>query len=74
VVLLTPDKLATAIAINKEDLPDPDDGGFLVQLVQDLVTFYKGRAANPQTADVVDVESRVVEVGGAAQEDGFRYK
>lgn len=71
VVLLTPDKLATAIAINKEDLPDPDDGGFLVQLVQDLVTFYKGRAANPQTADVVDVESRVVEVGGAAQEDGF---
>ena len=35
-----PDKLTTALAINKEDLPDPDDGGFLVQLVVDLVVFY----------------------------------
>ena len=40
VVMLIPDKLATAIAINKEQLPDPDDGGFLIKLVIDLLAFY----------------------------------
>lgn len=44
VVLLLSDKIATAIEINKEDLPDPnDDGGFLIQLVINLVKFYKIR-------------------------------
>jgi hypothetical protein len=41
VVLLLPDKIATAIAINKEDLPDPDDGTFLIQIVVNLVKFYQ---------------------------------
>ena len=40
VAMLVPDKLATALHINKENLPDPDDGGFLIQLVIDLVKFY----------------------------------
>ena len=41
VTRLVPDKLATAIAINKEELDDPeDDGGFLIQLVLDLISFY----------------------------------
>jgi hypothetical protein len=47
VVLLLADKIATAIAINKEDLPDPnDDGGFLIQLVINLVKFYKIRLSS----------------------------
>ena len=82
VVMLTPDKLATAIAINKEELPDPDDGGFLIQLVQDLVTFYTSRVANPQqpstAADVPELEAsveyhRFEEIGGSAHEVEFRY-
>jgi len=78
VALLVPDKLATAIAINKEDLPDPDDGGFLVQLVEDLVIFYRDqltRPANqPQLEDNTEnIVSRVEELGGETQES-FRYK
>jgi len=47
VVLLLADKIATAIEINKEDLPDPnDDGGFLIQLVINLVKFYKIRLSS----------------------------
>ena len=47
VVLLLPDKIATAIEINKEDLSDPnDDGGFLIQLVINLVKFYKIRLSS----------------------------
>ena len=42
IVKLIPDKLATAIAINKENLLDPkDDGSFLVDLVLKLLTFYQ---------------------------------
>ena len=40
VLLLLPDKCATAIAINNEDLPPPDNGDFLLQLVKDLLLFY----------------------------------
>jgi len=40
VLLLLPDKCATAIAINNEDLPPPDSGDFLLQLVKDLWLFY----------------------------------
>ena len=48
VVLLIPDKLATAIAIFKENLPDPDSGAFLVVLVIDLVKFYIDQVTNHQ--------------------------
>ena len=42
IVKLIPDKLATAIAINREELSDPeDDGSFLVNLVTKLMIFYK---------------------------------
>jgi hypothetical protein len=41
IVLLLPDKIATAIAINKEVLPDPDDGTYLIQLVVNLLKFYQ---------------------------------
>ena len=42
IVKLIPDKLATAIAINKENLSDPkDDGSFLVDLVIKLLKFYQ---------------------------------
>ena len=40
VLRLIPDKLATSLAINKENLPDPDDGGFLIVLVSDLLDHY----------------------------------
>lgn len=40
VLMLLPDKLATALAINKENLPDPDDGGFLIDLVLQLLEHY----------------------------------
>jgi len=41
IALLLPDKIATAIAINKEVLPDPDDGTYLIQLVVNLLKFYQ---------------------------------
>jgi len=44
VVRLIPDKLATAIEINKENLDDPkDDGSFLVDLVTKLLKYYQGQ-------------------------------
>ena len=68
-----PDKLTTALAINKEDLPDPDDGGFLVQLVVDLVVFYKNQLLRP--ANLIQEEegdenlvSRVEELGEETQQ------
>ena len=42
VLRLIPDKLATSLAINKENLPDPDDGGFLIVLVSDLLDHFPG--------------------------------
>ena len=73
VALLVPDKLATAIAINKENLPDPDDGGFLVQLVIDLVIFYRDQLSRPanhplQEDDTENIASRVEELGGETQQ------
>jgi hypothetical protein len=45
VVRLIPDKLSTAIAINRENLPDSaDDGSFLIDLVLKLVNFYLEQA------------------------------
>ena len=42
IVKLIPDKLATAIQISLENLPDPkDDGSFLIVLVIDLLKFYQ---------------------------------
>jgi hypothetical protein len=42
IVKLIPEKLATAIEINQENLPDPkDDGSFLIVLVIDLLKFYQ---------------------------------
>ncbi len=47
IVKLIPDKLATAIAINREELSDPeDDGSFLVNLVTKLMIFYKDLVRN----------------------------
>jgi len=44
VVRLIPDKLATVIEINKENLDDPkDDGSFLVDLVTKLLKYYQGQ-------------------------------
>ena len=40
ILLLLPDKCATAIAINNEDLPPPDSGAFLIELVKNLLQFY----------------------------------
>ncbi len=74
VVLLLPDKIATAIEINKEDLPDPnDDGGFLFQLVVNLVKFYKIRlsswARRLQLDDNDDIiVSRLEELGNETEE------
>jgi len=42
IVLLIPGKLSTAIAIYNEKLPDrKDDGSFLVDLVLNLIPFYR---------------------------------
>ncbi len=44
IVKLIPDKLATAIAINKENLKDPkDDGSFLIDLLLKLLEFYQAQ-------------------------------
>ena len=53
VAKLVPDKLATALAINQENLPKPDDdGSFLIDLVKNLAVFYK---------DMVSARSEQVE-------------
>ncbi len=74
VVLLTPDKLATAIAIFKEKLPHPDSGAFLVVLVIDLVKFYIGQVTNhQQLSNTTDTESAelqpLVETFGGSESD-----
>ena len=79
VVLLLPEKIATAIEVNKENFPDPnDDGGFLIQLVLNLVKFYKIRlsswACRLQLGDNDDIiVSRLEELGNETEET-FRYK
>ena len=77
VVLLLADKIATAIEINKEDLPDPnDDGGFLIQLVINLVQFYKIRlsswARRRQLDDNVNISVSRLEELGHESEETFR--
>lgn len=77
VVLLLADKIATAIEINKEDFPDPnDDGGFLIQLVINLVKFYKIRlsswARRRQLDDNVDISVSRLEELGHENEETFR--
>ena len=59
VTMLIPDKMATAIAINKENFPDPDDGGFLIQLVIDLVVFYISALRPIPILNVVNTFSRI---------------
>ena len=70
VVRLMPDKLATAMTINKENLPDPDDGGFLVGLVVDLVTFYRDKMALQvqQEENAENTTSRVINFGAENQQ------
>ena len=60
IVLLVPDKLATAIEINKEKLPDPkDDGSFLIDLVLKLCGVYANQIRlqqlAPEDPDLVDL-------------------
>jgi hypothetical protein len=74
VVLLVPDKLATAIAIFKEKLPDPDSGAFLVVLVIDLVKFYIDQVTNhQQQTSTPDTESAdlqtLIETFGGLESD-----
>ena len=50
VVKLIPDKVATAIAINLEDLPNPEDNGtFLVDLVTQLLEFFQKLVVEQET-------------------------
>ena len=76
VVLLLADKIATAIEINKEDFPDPDDGGFLIQLVINLVQFYKIRLSSwtrrRQLDDNVNISVSRLEELGHESEETFR--
>ena len=83
VVQLIPEKLTTAIAINKEEMDDEDDDGrFLIYLVEKLLNFYMALArkmANPLQSEVQasndpeNVETIRVELGEPSQES-FRYK
>ena len=63
VAKLVPDKLATALAINQENLPKPDDdGSFMIDLVKNLAEFYK---------DMVSARSeQVEEESESAREEG----
>ena len=74
VLLLTPDKLATALVIFKENLPDPDSGAFLVVLVIDLVKFYIDQVTNRQQgSNTTDTESTelqtLIETFGGLESD-----
>lgn len=67
VMRLVPDKLATALAINMENLPDPDDGSFLIKLVEDLLKVYvdRNRLSQEVEADSSgNLETLVVQLGG----------
>jgi len=66
--------VATAIAIFKEKLPNPDSGAFLVVLVIDLVKFYIGQVTNhQQLSNTTDTESAelqpLVETFGGSESD-----
>ena len=70
VALLIPDKLATAMVINKENLADPDDGGFLIGLVIDLVHFYRDKMVGQvqQEEGAERTTSRVINFGSEDQQ------
>jgi hypothetical protein len=72
VVLMVPDKIATAIEINKEDLPDPDDGTFLIGLVEDLVVFYKGKLFRDVSEDNNENFDSRIEQHGEDRREMFR--
>jgi hypothetical protein len=61
------DKLASAMAINREKLPNPDDDGtFLIQLVVDLVKFYQDRTQQEEfnfNQLLPDLQSRIFCIG-----------
>lgn len=40
-LMMIPDKLSTALQFKKENLPDPNDGTFFIDLVLDLIKHYK---------------------------------
>ena len=69
VMLLVPDKMATAIMIHKECLPDPDDGSFLIDLVQNLLAFYKQRHFRQNFPNVNDCEATFVDIQGSRNDD-----
>jgi hypothetical protein len=72
VVLMVPDKIATAIEINKEDLPDPDDGTFLIGLVEDLVVFYKDKLSRDVSEDNNENFDSRIEQHGEDRREMFR--
>jgi hypothetical protein len=64
VVKLIPDKLATATAINLENLPNPEDNGtFLVDLVTQLLEFFEklvvGQESRRENDSLLDGEDQV---------------
>ncbi len=64
VVKLIPDKLATATAINLENLPNPEDNGtFLVDLVTQLLEFFEklvvGQESRRENDSLLDGENQV---------------
>ena len=73
VTQLLPDKLATALAIYNENLPDPDDGKFLVQLVVDLTIFYKNKLIN-LTLPNVDNENIISRIEKVENEVNQEFK
>jgi len=74
VVLLIPDKLATAVEINREKLSDPHDGGFMVQLVIDLVSFYISLFSDIPTVSSEQISSRIEPLSVRDQEkDTFLF-
>jgi uncharacterized Zn-finger protein len=60
VVKLVPDKLATAMEINRENIPD-DDGHFLIKLVKKLAVFYQSLVISQANEDESE-DDRVEEV------------
>jgi len=68
IVKLLPDKMATAMAIQNARLPGDDDGHFLIDLMIELVQFYRGilPAIFPTDYSILndcDVEERYYSMG-----------
>ena len=59
IVQIVPDKLDTAVQINGERLKDPeDDGAFLVDLVLNLLRFYRDMVEGRRLAEEEDLAAR----------------